>query len=253
VGVESRSVFGTRRSDKTPPKLSEAEELAELKKLLRAQGVARQREQENIIEVQRQLTSLETETSRVRGDLKCVQEQLADAKVEHTGALRRATEREAGLRNELVEVHAQATKTREKASAYRRLAVFCTVLLMPVMSWAAVKYWPTLSDGDKTRTETARGEVAPVSGGVAKDTPDAFTTDTQRLDQALGYFGNESPEKVLRKVHDENAARGISVCSFETNGGQVSLLFGAKPGTGLSNSMTRCADAVEQAGKKLGR
>src|ERR1700679_3901610 len=101
VGVESRSVFGTRRSDKTPPKLSEAEELAELKKLLRAQGVARQREQENIIEVQRQLTSLETETSRVRGDLKCVQEQLADAKVEHTGALRRATEREAGLRNEL--------------------------------------------------------------------------------------------------------------------------------------------------------
>jgi hypothetical protein len=47
----------------------------------------------------------------------------------------------------------------------------------------------------------------------------------------------------------QNAAKGITVCSFAWNNGDPTLEFGTKEGLDLNASMTRCADAVEKSAK----
>jgi hypothetical protein len=54
---------------------------------------------------------------------------------------------------------------------------------------------------------------------------------------------------VLRRVHLANATRGVSVCSFEWNNGQVSLQFGNQAGVSIGSAMSECADAVEKAAR----
>ncbi len=245
------SNFGKELTDLPSSKSAEFEqELAHLKKLLRAQGVARQRAEDDSVEAHRKLKSFEKEANKVRSDLTRAKAQLAGAKEEHTSDLRRAIERETGLWNELAEVRVQATKARDKVSGYKKLGMLCLLILIPVMSWAAVKYLPLSFDGDKSGTKPDSRGITATGRGTASTSPNDFTSDVQRLDQALSTFGNQSAEDVLRKVHDKNAARGIPVCSFEWNKGQMSLLFGEQSGAELGTSVTRCADAVEQAATK---
>jgi len=70
-----------------------------------------------------------------------------------------------------------------------------------------------------------------------------------RLEQALDSFKGEKPEQVLQRIHIANAVKGVEVCSFEWNNGQVSMLFGSKEGLDIDKAMSRCADAVEKAAK----
>jgi hypothetical protein len=241
-----RNVFGTRRTDRTQPKISDAEqELVLLNRLLSAQETAKERAQEKVVEANLQLKAFETETKRVRGELERAQDDLADAKEEHTRDLRRAIEREAGLWNELVTVRIQVAKAVDKASGYRKFAGLALFILIPGIIWAATNYWQSVVKPLEAKTGIAQG------GGKITSVHD-FTSDVDRLDHALTRFPHGSVEDVLQSVHDANAVRGISVCSFEWNGGQISLLFGRQPGAGLDTSVTQCADAVEQEAKKNG-
>ncbi len=232
-----RNVFGTRRTDRTPQISDSEQELIPLGRLLSAQ--------EKVTEAHRQLKTFEAETNRVRGELKRAQNDLADAKQEHTHDLRRAIEREASLWNELVEVRVQVARALDKASGYRRLVGLFLLLLVPVMFWAAANYRQRAIEPGKVMTGIAQG-------GVNATPAHDFTLDVDRLDHAVNRFRHGSVKDVLSSVHDANAARGISVCSFEWKGGQISLLFGNQPGAGLGTSVTRCADAVEQEAQKNG-
>ena len=83
----------------------------------------------------------------------------------------------------------------------------------------------------------------------AKPAGHDFAAGLGRLDQALDNFKGEKPEEVLQRVHLQNAAKGITVCSFAWNNGDPTLQFDAKEGVDLNASMTRCADAVEKSAK----
>ncbi len=126
------------------------------------------------------------------------------------------------------------------------------VIVIPVVWWGASNYWRTAGGRDKVKPEIVADGFVALPGGAEIAPAHDFASDVHRLDEALNRFRRESAEEVLRRVHDANAARGRSVCSFESKGGQLSLLYGDQPGTGLGASVTQCADAVEQAAEKTG-
>lgn len=211
-----------------------------------------ERAQAAAAEAQRKLQQAELENSRVRAELRRMQEELESTKTTHTQEVQKAADREAGLWAELNEVRDLASTADRKASGYKK-SLFGVLLLLavPAAVWAAVSY---------SRPATVHAAVVvpvpvvaqvPVVDGVPVTTsnPSAFTDSVNRLSQALDRFGNEEPQNVLRRVHDANAARGISVCSFEWHNGQVSLVFGNDPGMAIGTTMTRCAEAVERAAK----
>jgi hypothetical protein len=219
------------------------------------QEAARQRVQATMAEANKKLKLAETESIRVRSELKRAKDELALAKQEHTIQAGKAAEREAGLWNDLAEVRSQTTIALEKASRTRKkwLAISLSAVITVVL-WAVMSYTHASGAQVAPRDGSPVGFVPAVSktlapSGVENDGTHDFATAADRLDQALGHFRNESPEHVLRRVHKEGAAQGVSVCSFEWNNGQVSLLFGTQPGMELGASMARCADAVEQAAK----
>lgn len=85
---------------------------------------------------------------------------------------------------------------------------------------------------------------APAAPSPAPD----FSESVEQLNNALDRFPNKTPREVLTSVRDENAARGVSVCNFEWNGGEARLLYGSGRGhVALDAVMGNCADAVDKA------
>jgi len=75
---------------------------------------------------------------------------------------------------------------------------------------------------------------------------DGFSRGSEELYAALGRFPGQTLKNVLTHVHDENAAKGINVCSFEWHDGMPSLLFGDdKDQVKLDAILRRCAEAVD--------
>ena len=252
---EFQNVFAAPRSAKTTASVHAVQELAHNKKVATAQATAKQRAQSTIAETQKQLKFSEAEITRMRDELKRAQNELLATKAEHTHQLRQAVDRESGLWDELVEVRGLAITAKERASGYRKkLLTVLLVLVLPAMVWAAVVYQPVVfaqsANGKSPDVPVATSSERPAPAvEVAKVPTRDFAESLDRLDQALGQFTQDRPEDVLRRVHDMNAARGVSVCSFEWANGQVSLVFGSKPGMGIEPSVANCADAVEQAAK----
>jgi len=253
---EFQNIFTGPRSAKTAAGVHAAQEQAHNKKVAAAQATAKQRAQTSIVEVQKQLSLSEVEIIRMRDELKRAQNELMVTKAEHTHQIRQAAERESGLWDELVEVRGLAVSARAKASGYRKkLLTVLLVLVLPAMVWAAVVYQPVVfaksgAQGKAPEAPVAASSEKPAPAvEVAKVPTHDFAESLDRLDQALGQFTRDRPEDVLRRVHDMNAAGGVSVCSFEWSNGQVSLVFGAKPGVGIEPAVANCADAVEQAAK----
>jgi DNA-binding transcriptional MerR regulator len=242
---------GLRREMATQAARDAGLELEHLKKLLSAQDAAKLHAQSVAAQLQKELRSLESDNSRLRGELKRLQDQLAFAKQEGNVELRRASDREEALRKELVELRIVATKALEKASGSRKWLGISFGFGVPALILAAVIYLhptgPSTGASDQPREETVVAESAKVrppdhSTPAGRD----FAAGLGRLDDALNSFKGEKPEDVLQRVHLHNAAKGISVCSFEWNNGDPTMEFGSKEGMDLNASMTRCADAVEK-------
>lgn len=68
-----------------------------------------------------------------------------------------------------------------------------------------------------------------------------FSLALGRLNEALEAYPGVEPVEVLRQVY---LAGNASVCSFEWNEGNPSLVFGGKETGSLAQSVARCADAV---------
>jgi hypothetical protein len=231
-------------------------ELEHLKKLLIEQDAAKRQAQKMAAQTDRQWRVSEAEISRIRGDLKRTQDQLAFAKQEHNIETQRAAEREANLRNELVEMRTQATKALDSVSGHKKTWRFVLLGIAALaILWCAVTFLPRLGSRTTAAREeppdepVAAVEVAPATGNAAAPPARDFSGASDHLDQALSRFKGEKPEAVLERVHKQYAAKGISVCSFAWNNGQVSLLFGNKEGMDVDTAMARCADAVDKAGK----
>jgi hypothetical protein len=142
---------------------------------------------------------------------------------------------------------ASAGSEAARGSARIWLAIaFC--LVVPALIWAAVTYWHPPAAGDAS-VESAvtpplhRNAASASTGGAPADLTGALS----RLDDAFTNFPGVAPERVLQLVHKDGLTRGESVCSFEWNGGNVSLLFGSGAGNDPGSAINRCADAVEKA------
>lgn len=226
-------------------------ELDHLRKLLSAQDAAKLHAQSVAAQLQRELKSFETDNNRLRGDAKKAQDALTAAKLDHNTELYQASERESVLRKELLAAREQLAHHIEKSSGHgKRWLAIALGIVIPALIWAAATQWHR--GGVQAESDSApdnavvADSVKPVTGKPAtKD----FAGAMGRLDQALDSFKSEKPEEVLLRVHNANAAKGIAVCSFEWNNGQVSMLFGSKEGLDIDKAMTRCADAVEKAAK----
>jgi hypothetical protein len=237
---EFRHIFSTERENETA--VGSSHDIASLRKRLIAQEAAREVAQEAAADVQRQLQLSETENMRMRDQLKQAADALEATKEEHSSAIQKAAERESGLSIELARSRDEAARARTRVVGYRRtLLGILIILVMPVMLWAAINY---------RQMPVAHAAVAPAPSAALPDpTTQDVTESVDRLDHALSKYRDQSAEQVLHQIHDANMARGISVCSFEWNNGQVSLLFGTKPGMGIGVAIAACANAVEAAAR----
>lgn len=227
-------------------------ELDHLRKLLSAQDAAKLHAQSVAAQLQRELKSFETDNNRLRADLKKLQDQATLTKLEHNTELYQASERESLLKKELQELRAQLDHVVAKTSGHgKRWLVIGLGVVIPALIWAAATQWHSraapASDDDSTPDSAVVADSArPVAAKpAAKDLSGAMV----RLEQALDSFKGEKPEQVLQRIHIANAVKGVEVCSFEWNNGQVSMLFGSKEGLDIDKAMSRCADAVEKAAK----
>ncbi|HVW07163.1 MAG TPA: hypothetical protein VHC90_01195 [Bryobacteraceae bacterium] len=217
-----------------------------------------ERAQQEAAEARKKLQQSELESGRVRAEMKKLNEQMEAVKAALAQEAQRAADREAGLWSDLNAIREQAGQSARMASRYKAITLVLAVTL-PLVVWAAWRYGhPAVA---QAASPAAARAAAPSSGATSEppfatleepesdEFPSEFTRGAGRLNRALERFGNEAPEKVLRRIHDENAAHGVSVCAFEWHKGQVSLIFGNQPGMEIGVTMTRCAEAVEQAAK----
>jgi hypothetical protein len=227
-------------------------ELEQIKKLLSEQDAARKHAQKTAAHAHRQLKLYEADGNRLRGELQRTQEQLSLSKHEHNEEIRRAALRESTITAELVEarhrvsgVVAAAGDSRKKWRTVSLVVAFCA------LGWLG---FTRLKAGPATEATKEPDPVAgsfssqkPASAAPSVIAPGDISGALGSLDDALGYFKGMKPEEVLRIVHKENAARGVSVCSFEWNGGQVSLVFGSGGGNDPQVAVQQCADAVRKS------
>lgn len=216
-----------------------------------------ERAQQEAADARKRLQQSEFESGRVRVEMKKLQEQMEAVKAAQAQEAQRAADRETGLWSDLNAVREEAGQSARKASKYKTITLVIAAAL-PLMVWAAWRYGhPAVAQA--ASPATAHPAAAPSSPPIepfatqqaqtSDDTPSEFTKGAGRLNRALERFASESAENVLRRVHDENAAHGVSVCAFEWHKGQVSLIFGNQPGMEIGITMTRCAEAVERAAK----
>jgi hypothetical protein len=210
-----------------------------------------ERAQQEAAEARKKLQQSELESGRVRAEMKKLQEQMDSVKTAHAQEVQRASDREAGLWSDLNGVREQASMAARRASNYKTIALVM-VAVLPLMVWTAWRYGHPAIVAQAASMAPHATEMPPFatqSAPLSDDDPSEFTKGAGRLNRALDRFSSESPEAVLRRIHDQNAARGVSVCAFEWHKGEVSLIFGNQPGMEIGVTMSRCAEAVERAGK----
>jgi hypothetical protein len=67
-----------------------------------------------------------------------------------------------------------------------------------------------------------------------------------RLNGALAAFPNRRPEEILREIHRKAAKTDPSLCAFDWNNGQPSIVYGAGGTLSLSATIDKCAAAIEK-------
>lgn len=229
-------------------------ELEKVRKQLDSQVTAGRIARETASNALGQLKSIEFDNQLVRLELERTRGQLGQAQQLHDAVSRQAAEKEASLRNELVAVrHEVALSTRSKAVNRNKLLIPTFLLALAALAWAAVAQWHLLdSQGgllSKATEAATPAQPETTAGGTSGGAPDLVDA-IGRLDRAMDRFGSAAkPEEVLRLVHKQGLAKGVSVCSFAWNGGQVSLVFGGKTTEDLPTAILHCAEAVENTAR----
>ena len=255
---DNSNAFSLRRELSTQAARDAGLELEHLKKLLSAQDAAKVHAQSVAANMQKEMRTLESDNARLRAEVKRLQDQVAFAEQEGRVELRRSLDREEAQKKELVELRNVASSALEKASGNRKWLTISLALCAPALIVAAVIYahaGSSSAGNDNPTSAEVKDDSAVVQAAAPKPANSTspgnhdFTAGLARLDQALDNFKGEKPEEVLQRVHLQNAAKGITVCSFAWNNGDPTLEFGTKEGLDLNASMARCAEAVEKSAK----
>ena len=229
-------------------------ELDHLRKLLAAQDAAKVHAQSVAANMQKEMRTLESDNSRLRAEIKRLQDQVALAKHDGEVELRQVMNREEALKKELIELRSVANNALDTVSGSGKWLKVSLALCIPALILGAVLYFHpsgASADSGKTGGDSVVAESAtPPPASNSKPSGHDLSAGLTRLDQALDNFKGEKPEDVLKRVQLQNAARGISVCSFSWNNGDPTLQFNTAEGIDLNASMQRCADAVEKSAKQ---
>jgi hypothetical protein len=248
------------------------QELESLNALLNEQETRMRRAQRIAANLHRQFQLADADNSRIRSELHSARDELAAAVQAHNVEIGLAAQRASNLSDELVETRYRAVTAVESAARQRRIWLgICAAAVAVAVFWVVILYWqlrqiriqsgpegktvasvtkttaPVLPDLNSAH-EASQPPPAAQAGGLGRGNTRDFSGALARLDRALGLFRGNNPEDVLRHIRKVNAASGISVCSFEWNDGQPSLLFG-KTGDelDLETALDHCAEAVEKA------
>jgi hypothetical protein len=236
----------------------------DLLKALSDEQEARNRRAQNITaNLHRQFQLAEAENSRIRSELEEARAELTVAQQGGLHEIQLASTREARVREELVAARSSATSAIENLTRRSKkwqgisAALGTTAVLL-----AGAVFWQWHAPSGNVRTVESRdqhladsrpnnkpaAETPQPANASAKIDSHDFTDAMVLLDRALGHFRGNNPEDVIRRIRNENAAKGISVCSFEWNAGEPSLLFGTgERNLGLDAVIAHCADAIEKA------
>ncbi len=250
-------------TDSFPERARLEDELQRVRRQLDSQINATRIARETASNAIGQLKSVEFDTQRTRLELDRTRTQLTQVQQFHEETVRHAEARERTIRNDLDVARQEVVQSQKVVGNKKKFVVLPMVVAGFALCWAAIVQWKVLDsegglrnrDNGPAPSESTIRPAAPqvtsvsstlrpsstLSTGGAADLTDSLA----RLDRAMDRFGSSDPESVLRLVHTQNLARGLSVCSFAWNGGQVSLVFGGKEDP--STAITHCADAVESA------
>jgi len=142
------------------------------------------------------------------------------------------------------------------AGAFALAVAIWTISRRPVMACA-----PAVAES--TITESAAGKVSPVSAPVPVAPAETFSLPgvkqagspapdpglaggMDRLNGALDNFPGRRPEDILREIHRKAAKTDPSLCAFNWNNGQPSIVYGGGGKLSLSATVDRCAAAIEK-------
>ena len=229
-------------------------ELDHLRKLLAAQDAAKIHAQSVAANMQKEMRTLESDNSRLRAEIKKLQDQVSLTKQEGDVELSHATAREEALKRELIDLRTATNNALDGGSGNGKWLKMSAAFGVPILILSAVLYFHTsgasAESSSKAPEDTVVAESAtPPPAASAKPSGHDLSAGLTRLDQALDNFKGEKPEDVLRRVQVQNASKGISVCTFSWNNGDPTLQFNTADGMDLNTSMQRCADAVEKSAK----
>lgn len=211
-------------------------------------------------ELRRKCQESDVENVRLRSELRQTREGVTTAQRQHEGEIQQASQRESGLDVELASARDELSAALESAIRSRRNWMGFAATIVISSAFLITTLYGQLH---KIQSERASGVIKPavaVSAPVAMPRIVAtrlqpttamhdFTAALARLDQALSKFGSNNPELVLQRVHQQNAAHGASVCSFEWNNGQPSLMLGTDDSMKLETALGLCAEAVDRSAR----
>ncbi len=179
----------------------------------------------------------------------------------------------AHLETELEEARHAATKSDRRQSRRRHIGGSVAAIVAAAGAIAlAVAIWtisrrPVTACGavvaESTITESAAGKVSPVSTPVLTAPSETFSLPgvtpagnpapdpglaggMDRLNGALDNFPGRRPEDILREIHRKAAKTDPSLCAFNWNNGQPSIVYGGGSKLSLSATVDRCAAAIEK-------
>ncbi len=239
------------------------QELDQLRALSDEQEARNRRAQSITANLHRQFQLTEAENGRIHSELEDLRAELAAALQGGHHEIEAASARETRAREELAAARTSATSAIENlARRVRTWQGISAALGVTTMFLAGAFFWQwRASPGDARTVESRTADVhsveshpitrptaeMPASPSAKTDLHD-FTDAMVQLDRALGHFRGNQPEDVIRRIRNENAAKGVSVCSFEWNDGEPSLLFGSgERNLGLDTVIAHCADAIDKA------
>jgi hypothetical protein len=179
----------------------------------------------------------------------------------------------ANLETELEELRHAATKSDRSQSRRRSIGGSVAVIVTAAGAIAlAVAIWTisrrpvtacAAAEAESAITESAAGKVKPVSTPAQASPAETFSlpgvtpagssvsdpglaVGMDRLNGALDAFPSRRPEDILREIHRKAAKTDPSLCAFDWNNGQPSIVYGGGGKLSLSATVDKCAAAIEK-------
>lgn len=206
---------------------------------------------------EKQRVAAQEETARVREQLERAQRELTEERGQRVKASLDARTRISGLEENLASAAATTLAVETGRHNERRLyrfllsgiAVALTILLVVLTRRGVTRESAPAPVPPVTHAAApAPAVVTPAPARVAENASQAL----DRVERALSGYSEKDAHVALSDANHWLASHGAPACSVQTPQGETSLLVGAQNHQSgiLAASLSRCAEAIEQSGKK---